>query len=87
MQIDSNTSLRALMQIAKDAINELHDDEEFIVKDLFKGFEWNRIDKVNKSRLGALFFNFSKNDVELIIIGTGKTHQNQQKYKKLQEED
>ena len=87
MKIDSNTSLKDLLQIAKGAMNELKENEEFIVKDLFRNFEWNRIDVGNRSRLGAMFFNFSKNDDKLIIVGIGKTPQNQQKYRKLHDDD
>jgi hypothetical protein len=87
MKIDCKTSLKELMEIAKDTVNELQEGEEFIVKDLFKGFEWNRIDKGNRTKLGSMFFNFSKNGIELIIVGIGKTFLNQQKYRKLQDED
>jgi hypothetical protein len=87
MKIDCNTSLKDLLQIAKGAMNELQESEEFIVKDLFRSFEWNRIDVGNRSRLGAMFFNFSKNDDKLIIVGIGKTAQNQQKYRKLHDDE
>jgi len=72
MKIDCNTSLKDLLQIAKD---------------LFRSFEWNRIDVGNRSRLGAMFFNFSKNDDKLIIVRIGKTPQNQQKYRKLHDDE
>lgn len=37
MKIDCNTSLKDLFQIAKGIIDGLQEDEEFIVKDLFRG--------------------------------------------------
>ena len=87
MKIDCNTPLKDLFQIAKGIIYEIQEDEEFIVKDLFRGFEWTRIDVGNRAKLGAMFFNFSKNDDKLIIVGIGKTAHNQQKYRKLHDDD
>ena len=87
MNINCNTSLKELMQISKDTVNGLHEGEEFIVKDLFRGIDWNRIDKGNRTKLGSMFLNYSKNGNELIIVGIGKTFLNQQKYKKLQDKD
>lgn len=87
MKINCNTSLNELFKNAKETLDQIEEDEEFIVKDLFKGFEWNRIDIGNRSKLGAMFFNFSKHDDKLIIVGIGKTIQNQQKYRKLHDDD
>lgn len=87
MKINCNTSLNELFKNAKETLNQVEEDEEFIVKDLFTGFEWNRIDIGNRSKLGAMFFNFSKHDDKLIIVGIGKTTQNQQKYRKLHDDD
>lgn len=87
MKINCNTSLNELFKNAKETLDQIEEDEEFIVKDLFTGFEWNRIDIGNRSKLGAMFFNFSKHDDKLIIVGIGKTIQNQQKYRKLHDDD
>ena len=87
MKINGNTSLNELFKNAKKTVNEVEEDEEFIVKDLFTGFEWKRIDIGNRSKLGAMFFNFSKHDDKLIIVGIGKTTQNQQKYRKLHDDE
>ncbi|MBU3181672.1 DUF1413 domain-containing protein [Clostridium psychrophilum] len=86
MKINCNTSLNELFKNAKETLDQIEEDEEFIVKDLFTGFEWNRIDIGNRSKLGAMFFNFSKHDDKLIIVGIGKTIQNQQKYRKLHDD-
>lgn len=83
MKIDVNTSLEGLFEIAKGTIKELEQGEEFIVKELFRGFEWNRIAKGNRTKLGAIFFNFAKNEGKEFIKELGKTPQNQQKYKKV----
>ncbi|MGN7299087.1 DUF1413 domain-containing protein [Ferdinandcohnia sp. SAFN-114] len=83
MKIDINTSLEELLVIAKDTIKEIEKGEEFIVKELFRGFEWNRIGKGNRTKLGAMFFNFAENEGKQHLKGIGKTPQNQQKYRKL----
>lgn len=83
MNIDNTTSLERLFEISKGALEELKRGEEFIVKELFKGFEWNRIDKGNRTKLGSMFFNFANNEGSGIIQPLGKTPQNQQRYKKL----
>lgn len=83
MNINVNTSLENLFKIATDAVNEINSEGQFIVKDLFRGFEWNRISKGNRTKLGGMFFNYSKNEGSGVIRGIGKTPQNQQKYEKL----
>ena len=69
----------------KYAISELVNlkkDEIFLVKQLFKGYEWNRIDKSVRLRIGTLFLNQIESNPELKIIKLDKTSSNQQKYKK-----
>ena len=83
MKIDSNTTLKELFKIAKDTVNEVEPGEEFIVKELFRGFEWNRISKGNRTKLGGQFFSFAQNAGNGFIEILGKTAQNQQKYRKL----
>ncbi|GJM78233.1 DUF1413 domain-containing protein [Cohnella massiliensis] len=83
MGIDSNTSLKELMKIARETVAELHQDEQFLVKDLFRGFEWNRIAKGDRTKLGSMFFNYAENEGSALILPLGKTLQNQQMYKKL----
>ena len=60
----------------------LNKDEVFLVKDLFKGYEWNRIPRKSRLMLGTLFLNHvnSSNNNELEAID--KTSSNQQKYRK-----
>ena len=87
MEINCNTTLKELLKISKDTVNELHEGEEFIVKDLFRGIDWNRIDKGDRTKLGSMFLNLSKNGVKSIIIGIGKTFINQQKYRKVQDKE
>ena len=36
----------------------LHTNESFLVRDLFKGYEWNRISRSDRLLLGTLFLNY-----------------------------
>ena len=56
--------------------------ETFLVKDLFKGYMWNRIPRNSRLLLGTLFLNAVTNDRNLKIEVAEKTSSNQQKYKK-----
>ena len=57
-----------------------HTNEIFLVRDLFKGYEWNRISRSDRLLLGTLFLNYvhtSGTHLEPIE----KTSSGQQKYK------
>ena len=75
---DVNTALEQAILETKN----LNKDEVFLVKDLFKGYEWNRIPRKSRLLLGTLFLNNvnSSNNNELEAID--KTSSNQQKYRK-----
>ncbi|MGG3988444.1 DUF1413 domain-containing protein [Bacillus smithii] len=74
MTFDSNTSLNELLNHAIEALKELNnDDAEFVVKDLFRGFEWNRITKGNRTKLGSMFLSYAQNEGANIIEPTEKT--------------
>lgn len=81
MIITSKTSLDELFKIAVKNTEYLSPNEEFIVKDLFRGFEWNRIPKGIRTKLGSQFFSYVNSDKCESIIALGKTAQNQQRYK------
>lgn len=71
-------------EIVKQAWQEtkkLKKDEVFLLKDLFKGYKWNRITTERRSSVGRLFLEKvnNKDSVEAIE----KTASHQQKYKKL----
>jgi len=70
-------------ELLEEAISEtenLNDSEVFLVKDLFKGYVWNRIPRKDRLLLGTLFLNWvNKTDGNLKAIE--KTSSNQQRYK------
>ncbi len=68
-----------LLDLAITETQNLQDDEVFLVKDLFKGYEWNRISRSNRLLLGTLFLNYV-NTKSTRIIPLDKTSSGQQKY-------
>lgn len=66
------------------AVNEtcnVKSGEKFLLKELFKGYEWNRISRSDRLLLGTLFLNHvntSKTDIQAV----GKTTSGQQQYVK-----
>ena len=71
-----------LLKKAIDEVTYLNSSEEFLLKDLFKGYEWNRIQFKNRLLLGTLFLNYVNSESKE-ILALEKTSANQQKYKKL----
>ncbi len=70
-----------LEQAIKETEN-LNDGEVFLVKDLFKGYIWNRIPRKDRLLLGTLFLNYV-NKMEGSIKVIEKTSSNQQRYEKV----
>ena len=70
-----------LEQAIKETEN-LNKGEVFLVKDLFKGYVWNRIPRKDRLLLGTLFLNYI-NKMEGNIKAIEKTSSNQQRYKKI----
>lgn len=70
----------SILEIAKKETENLISGEVFLVRDLFKGYEWNRISRSDRLLLGTLFLNYIKNaETKVQIIE--KTTSGQQKYK------
>ncbi|WP_338487914.1 single-stranded DNA-binding protein [Ruoffia tabacinasalis] len=72
-------------QLLEEAIREsenLNEGKVFLVKDLFKGYVWNRIPRKDRLLLGTLFLNMV-NKMEGNIKAIEKTSSNQQRYKKI----
>lgn len=60
----------------------LDEDEIFLVKDLFKGYIWNRILRKDRLLLGILFLNYV-NHTSNQLRAIAKTSSNQQQYIKM----
>ncbi|MGI6748358.1 MULTISPECIES: single-stranded DNA-binding protein [Bacillota] len=72
-------------ELLEEAIKEtenLNEGEVFLVKDLFKGYVWNRIPRKDRLLLGTLFLNYV-NKMEGNIKAIEKTSSNQQRYEKV----
>ncbi|WP_313129802.1 single-stranded DNA-binding protein [Anaerocolumna sp.] len=70
-----------LLETAKDEIKNLKSGEIFLLRDLFKGYEWNRISRSNRLLLGTLFLNYIKSN-DICVVSIEKTSSGQQKYRK-----
>lgn len=68
-----------LLEYAVEETKSIQPEETFLVKDLFKGYEWNRIPRKDRLLLGTLFLNYV-NQKELNIMPIEKTSSNQQRY-------
>ena len=68
--------------LLKSAINEtknLKEGESFLVKDLFKGYLWNRIPRGDRLLLGSMFMSYV-NSQDCHISVTDKGASGQQRY-------
>lgn len=81
--IDNTTSLQTLLDTAIAALDDVAPGEEFTVKELFRGFEWKRVQQGCRIKLGSMFFAYAKNNGAALLTVCGKTPQNQQIYRKL----
>lgn len=74
------SAVNQFLETAKNEVINLKYGEVFLVRDLFKGYEWNRISRSDRLLLGTLFLNYIKNaDTRVGVIE--KTTSGQQKYK------
>ena len=72
-------------ELLEEAIREtenLNEGEVFLVKDLFKGYIWNRIPRKDRLLLGTLFLN-RVSKMKGNIKAIEKTSSNQQRYQKV----
>lgn len=74
------STVNELLEIVKDELANLLQEEVFLVRDLFKGFSWNRIFNSDRLLLGILFLNYIKTD-DIEIFPIEKTSSGQQIYK------
>jgi len=74
------SDVNELLNIAIKETENLNQGEIFLVRDLFKGYEWNRISRSQRLLIGTLFLNYvntSRNSIQAIE----KTSSGQQRYK------
>ncbi|MCC2255470.1 single-stranded DNA-binding protein [Ruminococcus sp. CLA-AA-H200] len=76
------SDVNKLLEQAISEINFVEVGEIFLVKDLFKGYEWKRIPRSDRHLLGTLFLNYI-NAVSKVVVPIEKTSSNQQQYKKI----
>lgn len=68
---DKGIDLFDVNDLLKQAVSEtdnLRVGEIFLVKDLFKGYEWNRIPRKTRLLLGSVFLNAVNTDNNLCFI-------------------
>lgn len=70
--------MNELLHKAKAVLSNLLSGEVFVLQDLFKGYEWNRVSRSDRLLLGTLFLNYIKTD----DIGVRKDFVGLQRYKK-----
>lgn len=74
----------AANELLERALNEtanLKSGEVFLIKDLFLGYEWNRISRSDRLLLGTLFLNYINTHTSNVDI-LEKTSSGQQRYAK-----
>lgn len=77
-------SVNELIEIGKSELSNILLEEVFLVRDLFKGYEWNRISRSDRLLLGTLFLNYIKTN-NTGIIPIEKTSSGQQRYKRIKQ--
>lgn len=73
-------TINELLEIAKGELSNLLFGEVFLVRDLFKGYEWNRISRGDRLLLGTLFLNYIKTD-NIGTVPIEKISSGQQRYR------
>jgi len=73
-------NVNELLDYAISEAYKMLNEEIFLIRDLFKGYEWNRIPRNERLLLGTLFLNYIKRE-ETKIVPIEKTSSGQQKYK------
>lgn len=80
-KITEKTGVMELLEYAKNELKNIKRGEEFLVRDLFKGYEWARLTRATRIAVGSMFLLFAKDNKKLVKVSL-KNAQNQQQYKK-----
>ena len=75
--------MNPLLNIAINNLDNLKSGEVFLVKELFLGYEWNRLSAYERTNLGILFIDQVRNDPSLNVIRLPKTASNHTRYKRI----
>ena len=76
--------INTLLKKAICETSHLKNGESFLLRDLFIGYEWNRISRSDRLLLGTLFLN-QVNSERIGVKATSKTSSGQQKYQAIRE--
>jgi hypothetical protein len=82
--VEEASAMYRMNELLNQAIQEtenLQEGEVFLVKDLFKGYVWNRIPVKDRLLLGILFLNHVHQD-DSRVCAIDKTSSHQQRYQK-----
>ena len=74
-------TVNELLDKAKAELSNLLSGEVFLLRDLFKVYEWKRISRSNRLLLGTLFLNYIKTG-DRGVVPIEKSSSGQQRYKK-----
>ena len=78
----SETSIQLLIDHAITQVPKLNSGEKFMARDLFLGYEWNRLTNYVRAQVGSGFYHqYAKEDASEVTI-LEKTARNQQLYRK-----
>jgi hypothetical protein len=86
INIDGDTlmdDVNSLLQLAIKETKNLEKGETFLVRDLFKGYLWNRISRGDRLLLGSLFLSHVSNHPDSHIQVGEKGVSGQQRYRKV----
>lgn len=75
-------NVNQLLEYAIQEVKKLNSGEVFLVRELFKGYLWNRIPRKYRLLLGILFLNWTQQKAN-IVTPINKTSSGQQKYQKI----
>lgn len=75
--------LNILLEEAIQELDNVKSGTIFIVKDLYRGYKWNEIDKNIRLDLGRTFLNQVKSGTIKNVVTLEKNSSNQQKYRKI----
>lgn len=61
-------NVNQLLEIAKSELPNIKPNEKFTLKDLFKGYVWNRIDQGTRRKLGTSFLIYVETQPDIKVV-------------------